>query len=234
MVMTGPDYLDWLNHELEPLRHQIVNSRFIKAWCAGEVSREGQLEIMKQYYCLARNVEENFALWAVTCPFDDIKAYFYEQLVEEHYHPLILLRFADEWGVDRQVMVEAQPTTEWGAVYYYYQYLATKHPVERVAAQNFASEGTVPLTHGPMAQAVLEHYGGTTESAYYEWFACHVEADGERHSPIARTVIEKYATTPDLQRKATFAAKHTLEMKIKSLESWYQKFVVGLRSTAIV
>src|SRR5262249_11748597 len=153
---------------------------------------------------------------------------------EEHYHPEILRKFADEWGVGRQVMIDAQPTTEWGAVYYYYQYLATKHPVERVAAQNFASEATVPRWFGPMGEGAIKHYGATKESAYYEWFAEHEEADSERHSPIAVKVIQKYAVTEELQKRATFAAKHTLEMEIKAVEGWYERFVVGLREKTAV
>jgi pyrroloquinoline quinone (PQQ) biosynthesis protein C len=234
MAMSGKEYVEWLDRELEPRRVALVSSPLVRAWCNGEVSRAGQLEIMKQFYCLARNVEENFALWAVTCPFDDVKQFFYEQLVEEHHHPEILLRFADEWGIDRQEMFDAQPTTEWGALYYYYQYLATKHPVERVAAQNFAAEGTVPRTHGPMGRAALKYYGATEDSAYYEWFAEHEEADAERHSPLARVVLEKYAVTDELQKKATFAAKHALELALKGMDSWYEKFVVGMRDEAPV
>ncbi len=44
----------------------------------------------------------------------------------------------------------------------------------------------------------------------------------------------KYATMEALQRRATFAAKHTLEMEFKALESWYDKFVVGMRAKAVV
>ncbi len=233
MALSGKEFLKQLDAELEPLREQLTTSRIVKAWCNGELSREQVFEVMKQIYCLARNAVENFALWAVTCPFDDVKEYFYEQLIEEHSHPAMLLRMAREWGYVERVMREAQPTPEWGAVYYYYQYLATKHPVERVAAQNFASEGTVPRWFAPMGHAAIKHYGAAKGSGLYDFFFVHIEVDAQVHAPIAVKVIEKYANDEDLQRRAAFAARHTLEMQIKGHASWYEEFVVKKRVTGV-
>ncbi len=230
MALTGKEFLKKLDADLEPLRVELVGSRIVKAWCDGELSREQVFEVMKQFYCLAQNAVENFALWAVACPFDDVKDYFYEQLVEEYTHPALLLRMAKEWGYGERAMRDAHPTPEWGACYYFYQYLATKHPVERVAAQNFASEGTVPRWFTPMGHAAIKHYGAEKGSGFYDFFFVHIEVDAEQHAPIAIKVIEKYAGgDEELQRRAAFAARHTLEMQIKGLESWYEEFVVKKR-----
>ena len=230
MALSGKEFLKKLDADLEPLREQLVGSRIVKAWCDGELSREQVFEVMKQFYCLAQNAVENFALWAVACPFEDVKDYFYEQLVEEYTHPAMLLRMAKEWGYGERSMREAHPTPEWGACYYFYQYLATKHPVERVAAQNFASEGTVPRWFTPMGHAAIKHYGAEKGSGFYDFFFVHIEVDAEQHAPIAIKVIEKYAGgDEELQRRAAFAARHTLEMQIKGLESWYEEFVVKKR-----
>jgi pyrroloquinoline quinone (PQQ) biosynthesis protein C len=222
MALSGPDFVKKLDADLEPYRVQLENSEFVKAWCTGTLTRNQVFEVMKQFYCYARNVEENFALWAVTCPFDDIKEYFYEQLVEEHYHPAFLLKFAKEWGRTEEEMKAAQPTLENGACYYHYQYLATKHPVERVAAQNFASEATVPRWFRPMGDAAVKHYGAKKGMGFYDWFFVHIEMDSEQHGPVAAKVLEKYAITDDLQKRADYVAKHQLEMIVKAHESFYR------------
>ena len=231
-ALSGPDFLKKLDTDLEPLRVELTSSKIVKAWCDGELSREQVFEVMKQIYCLAQNAVENFATWAVTCPFPEVKDYFYEQLIEEYTHPAMLLRMAREWGYDERVMHEAEPTPEWGGVYYFYQYLATKHPVERVAAQNFASEGTVPRWFAPMGHAAVKHYGAEKGSGFYDFFFVHIEVDAEQHAPIAKRVIEKYGGGDEaLQRRAAFAARHTLEMQIKGHQSWYDEFVVKKRIT---
>ena len=40
MSMSGADFVEWLDQELEPLRREIIASPYYDTWCSGKLSKE--------------------------------------------------------------------------------------------------------------------------------------------------------------------------------------------------
>jgi len=40
MPMSGEQFVEWLDKELEPLRQEITASPYYDAWCSGKLSKE--------------------------------------------------------------------------------------------------------------------------------------------------------------------------------------------------
>jgi hypothetical protein len=40
MAMSGEEFVEWLDQELEPLRREIIASPYYAAWCSGQLSKE--------------------------------------------------------------------------------------------------------------------------------------------------------------------------------------------------
>jgi hypothetical protein len=48
MPMTGEEFVEWLDRELEPLRREAAASPYFDIWCSGKLSKEQVFELMKQ------------------------------------------------------------------------------------------------------------------------------------------------------------------------------------------
>jgi hypothetical protein len=48
MPMSGEEFVEWLDRELEPLRREAASSLYFDAWCSGKLSKEQVFELMKQ------------------------------------------------------------------------------------------------------------------------------------------------------------------------------------------
>ena len=55
MPMSGEEFVEWLDRELEPLRREAASSLYFDAWCSGKLSKKQVFELMKQRYAYLRN-----------------------------------------------------------------------------------------------------------------------------------------------------------------------------------
>ena len=63
MAMSGEQFVEWLDRELEPLRREVSSSIYFEAWCSGKLSKEQVFELMKQRYAYLREIPHILAAW---------------------------------------------------------------------------------------------------------------------------------------------------------------------------
>jgi pyrroloquinoline quinone (PQQ) biosynthesis protein C len=217
--MESKEFVQNLDRELEPLRSEIVNSKYVQTLISGGYSMKQFIELMKQRYAFLRENPYILASWIQACPDREIRDIYIDYLHEETPHPEYLIGFAKEAGVDPQEFLDCQPIPELGAHTYYYYWLSKGHIVEIAAANNFGSEGVNKRYSKEYLEAVKKYYGGYPSLVKLQ--DEHHEEEGG-HSNIGRYVLEKYAVTEALQKKAAFAAKQVLKIKIRSLQALHE------------
>ena len=117
-------------------------------------------------------------------------------------------------------MYEAELIPEFTTPYFYY-WLSRGHIVEIAAANNFGNERTNERVAGRLHEAAVKYY---PYPSLLRLFREHSEEEGE-HANLGAYVLERYATTAELQRKATAAAKKSLQIKIIGWNALYERFV---------
>ena len=217
--MNSKEFIDSLDRELEPLREDLVNSKYVQHLISGGYNMKQFIELMKQRYAFIRENPYIIASWIQACPDRETRDMFIDYLHEETPHPEYLVGFAKEAGLDPQEFIDCQPIPELGAFSYYYYWLSRGHIVEIAAANNFASEGVNKRYSKQFLEAVKKYYGGYPSLVKLQ--DEHHEEEGG-HSNIGRYVLEKYAVTDELQKKAAFAAKQVLKIRIRALAALHE------------
>src|ERR671915_120692 len=141
MPISGEEFVEWLDRELEPLRREASASLYFEAWCGGKLSQEQVFELMKQRYAYLREIPHIIAAWIEHCPYVDVQQKYISYLHEEAPHPEYLVAFAQEMGRDPEEMRQAVLIPEFTTPYFYY-WLSRGHIVEVAAANNFGNERT--------------------------------------------------------------------------------------------
>ncbi len=72
-----------------------------------------------------------------------------------------------------------------------------------------------------MYEATVKYY---PYPSLIKFFEDHAEEEGD-HANLGVYVLTKYATTDELQQKATRAAKKSLQLKILGQNGLYERFV---------
>ena len=219
MEMSGKEFVEWLDRELEPLRQEAVASPYFDAWCSGKLSKDQVFELIKQQYAYLREIPSIIAAWIPRCPDPDLGLRYIDYLHEEAPHPEYLMEFARELGREEE-MRQAELIPEFTTPYFYY-WLSRGHIVEIAAANNFGNERTNTRTGKRMYEATVRHYPYPSLVKFYQE---HAEEEGD-HAMLGAYVLEHYATTDELQRKATLAAKKSLQLKIFGANAIYERFV---------
>ena len=220
MTMSSDEFVGWLDKELEPLRREASASPYFETWCSGRLTKDQLFDLMKQRYAYLRENPSIIAAWVQTCPDPDVRIRYINYLQEEAPHPEYLVDFAREIGRDPQEMYEAELIPEFTTPYYYY-WLSRGHIVEIAAANNFGNERTNTRTGKRMHDATVEHY---PYPSLIKFFQEHSEEEGG-HADLGAYVLRRYATTGELQKKATMAAKKSLQLKIIGTNAIYERFV---------
>jgi pimeloyl-ACP methyl ester carboxylesterase len=68
MPMSGGEFVEWLDRELEPLRQEITASPYYDAWCSGKLSKEQVFQIMSQWHAYLREISAILTAWVQRCP----------------------------------------------------------------------------------------------------------------------------------------------------------------------
>ena len=74
-----------------------------------------------------------------------------------------------------------------------------------------------------MYEATVRYY---PYPSLVKFFQEHAEEEGG-HANLGAYVLERFATTDELQRKATLAAKKSLQLKIFGTNAIYERFIGG-------
>jgi pyrroloquinoline quinone (PQQ) biosynthesis protein C len=141
---------------------------------------------------------------------------------EEAPHPEYLVEFAKEMGRDPKEMRQAVLIPEFTTPYFYY-WLSRGHIVEVAAANNFGNERTNTRRGRGMHEATVKYY---PYPSLIKFFEDHAEEEGD-HANLGVYVLKKYATTDELQYKATAAAKKSLQLKILGQNALCDRFITN-------
>ena len=104
MTMSGDQFVEWLDQELEPLRREIIASPYYDAWCSGKLSNEQVFQVMSQWYAYLRQIPSILSAWMQRCPDADLGLKYIDYTHEEAPHPEYLIEFAKEIGRDPEEM----------------------------------------------------------------------------------------------------------------------------------
>jgi len=224
MAMSGEQFVEWLDRELEPLRAETIRSPYYDAWCSGQLSKEQLFQIISQWYAYLREIPSILSAWVQRCPDPQLTLKYIDYMHEEAPHPEYLVDFAKELGRDPDEMRRTELIPEFTTPYFYY-WLSRRHIVEIAAANNFGNERTNTRTGNRMHEATLKYYPYPSLIRFY---GEHAEEEGD-HANLGAYVLKTYAVTDELQRKATSAAKKSLELKIIGTNALYERFVKNWR-----
>jgi pyrroloquinoline quinone (PQQ) biosynthesis protein C len=135
--------------------------------------------------------------------------------------------FAKEMGRDPEEMRRAELIPEFTTPYFYY-WLSRGHIVEVAAANNFGNERTNTRKGRGMYEATAKYY---PYPSLIKFFEDHAEEEGE-HANLGVYVLNTYATTEELQSKATQAAKKSLRLKILGQNALCERFIKNWQGAA--
>ena len=68
MAMSGDEFVEWLDRELEPLRREVIASPYYDGWCSGKLSKEQLFQIMGQWYAYLKHIPSILCSWIPTLP----------------------------------------------------------------------------------------------------------------------------------------------------------------------
>lgn len=220
MPMSGEQFVEWLDQELEPLRREIIASPYYDAWCSGKLNKDQVFQIMSQWYAYLRHIPSILCAWVQRCPDPDLALKYIAYTHEEAPHPEYLIDFAKEIGRDPEEMRQVELIPEFTTPYFYY-WLARGHIVEIAAANNFGNERTNTRAGNRMRDATVKYYPYPSLMKFYGEHA----AEEDEHANLGAYVLRNYAITDELQRKAAAAAKKSLQLKMIGTNGLYERFM---------
>ena len=83
MAMSGEQFMEWLDRELEPVRKEITASPYYDAWCSGKLSKEQVFQIMSQSYAYLREIPCILSAWVQRCPNAELGLKYIDYMHEE-------------------------------------------------------------------------------------------------------------------------------------------------------
>jgi 1,2-phenylacetyl-CoA epoxidase catalytic subunit len=194
--------------ELEAHVHErLASLDLIKEPEIGAVDRS---EIVRRLKIALKNeleASEIAAVWIPTTPEIDVKLALARQVGDEAKHYKLIEDHLLRMGTD---LAGFNPSAEgYGPMF---QLLAAfKTTVERIGAAQFTRE-SLALKKNEQFIEFCEAAGDRATAMLYRE---SIQPDEEWHVRLGRTVLEKYATTPELQAQARSAVEAVLDLAVK-------------------
>ena len=212
----------------------------------GKVSREALAEYVKNRYYFLVNINRKDAQIIANCPVPEARRMLMRKYLDEegqdivggklgaHYY--MWLKVSDALGVPREIMNSFRDVLP---VYKYtvdavFNFAKNQSWLEGVAA-TYATEGGMWRRYTPREEhreegllsegEALERYYGLPEDAL-EFYFVHSAANDE-HGDIGESILKKYCTTKELQRKALAAARFRWDNQEARHDIVYRYFVAG-------
>jgi rubrerythrin len=199
--MTAEECVRQLDDETREFLGRLAPDATLKPEVEGDLSVVNLLKI-----ALKNEIEatEIAARWLVTTDDVDVKLALARQVGDEAKHYRMI---ADRLGALGFAAITFDPLSKgYGPLF---QYLATlRTTVERVAAGQFTREA-IAIVKNRQFIAFCEHAGDRETAALYRDV---IEPDERHHHELGRTLLARFATTPEAQAAAADAARKTLEL----------------------
>jgi 1,2-phenylacetyl-CoA epoxidase catalytic subunit len=147
------------------------------------------------------------AVWIPTTPEIDVKLALARQVGDEAKHYRLIEEHLEKMGVD---LAGFNPAADgYGPMF---QLLAGfKTTVERIGAAQFTRESLALKKN----EQFIEFCDAAGDQATATLYRDHIQPDEQWHVHLGRTVLEKYATTPETRDQARRAVEAVLELAVK-------------------
>jgi len=225
--MANDTFAARLQKEIDPLQERLMNCSLNQAIFTGALPIPVLREYAKQAYLWKRYAQDLLPILIPKAP-DDVRRLLIKNLVSEEGlggeppHLQLLIDFGEEIGAKAEEFYSAEPILEVDALCNFYARIFYGGTiVEASAGFNFAFEGLLAKEYPKITAALKKHYHiGPKGLRFWD---IHIEADAE-HSGDGEKILNKYATTPELQAKARRAALVGLEHRYVAMEGIYRRF----------
>ena len=209
--------------------------RNLKAHPVLEKLRRGELSpaqvhgLLTQMYVHVREVTRWIAASFASCPYPEIRAMIFENLLEEQIgyyskttgHAELLAQTAMAAGVTRETLDAARPLPNTAALIDWCELMATRrHWLIGLEGLGIALETQAPETFGAIGRGLMEGYGLTEEGARF--FLLHISVD-EDHGDVNWRILQEHATSEALRQELKEAIFMTAERWWGLLDT-YQAF----------
>jgi pyrroloquinoline-quinone synthase len=218
-------------------RHSAVHP-WSEAWTSGKLNRQLLGEWVKQHFHYVSHFSEWLATVYANCPHWDVQHFLLENITEEEgfvgsadfqpvRHSDLLLDFAETCGMTRQEIVDAQKNgellPETLGLQSWCHRQSMRRFVEALSGLLIGLESQVPAIYSKTTPPLIEKYGFTEDEVTF--FSLHIVADQE-HGDRGYEIVEKYATTPELQATCVRLVKEAAMMRRLYLDGLQRKFLV--------
>lgn len=197
--MNSKDFVAGLMDEMEQIFSRLGDTDTL------ESESEGQVDVVTLLRLALKSeleASELAGLWMPTTPEVDAKMCLAQQCGDEMKHYGMISQRLAELGED---LAEFDPLSDGHSPLY--QYLrGLRTTVERIAAGPFASEAIATVRNAQFVKFCREVGDQETARLYDET----IQPEELHHHEFGRRVLEKYATTPELQELAAAAVRNTL------------------------
>jgi 1,2-phenylacetyl-CoA epoxidase catalytic subunit len=179
----------------------------LKEPAIGEVDRSEIVRRLKMALKNELEASEIAAVWIPTTPETEVKLALARQVGDEAKHYRLIEEHLAKMGVD---LTGFNPGAEgYGPMF---QLLAGfKTTVERIGAAQFTRESLALKKN----EQFIEFCEATGDDATAKLYRELIQPDEQWHVHLGRTVLEKYATTRDLQEQVRKAVEAVLDLAVK-------------------
>jgi pyrroloquinoline quinone (PQQ) biosynthesis protein C len=225
--MPNDTFAARLQKEIDPLQERLMNCSLNQAIFNGTLPVATLREYAKQAYLWKRYAQDLLPVLIPKAP-EDVRRLLIKNLVSEEGlggeppHLQLLIDFGEEVGAKPEDFYNAEPILEVDALCNFYARIFYGGSlVEASAGFNFAFEGLLAKEYPKIEAALKQHYHISPKGLRF--WDIHIEADAE-HSGDGVMILNKYATTPDIQAKARRVALVGLEHRYVAMEAIYRRF----------
>jgi 1,2-phenylacetyl-CoA epoxidase catalytic subunit len=197
--VNGKEFVAGLMEEMNQLFNRLGEIDTLEA------ESEGQVDVVTLLRLALKSeleASELAGLWMPTTPEVDAKMCLAQQCGDEMKHYGMISRRLSELGED---LTDFDPLADGHSPLY--QYLrGLRTTVERIAAGPFTSEAIATVRNAQFVNFCRSVGDEGTAYLYDEV----IQPEEQHHHELGRRVLEKYATTPELQELAAAAVRNTL------------------------
>ena len=197
--MDGKEFVAGLMEEMNGLFARLGETETLEA------ESEGQVDVVTLLRLALKSeleASELAGLWMPTTPEVDAKMCLALQCGDEMKHYGLISQRLAELGED---LTEFDPLSDGHSPLYQYQ-RGLRTTVERIAAGPFTSEAIATVRNAQFVNFCRSVGDEGTARLYNEI----IQPEEQHHHELGRRVLEKYASTPELQELAAAAVRNTL------------------------
>ena len=216
--------------EAAVLERHCANHPMTLKWADGKLSQNAMAGWAIEHYHWVSKMPKTMLYTCAQAPVGVAKILlenFNEENDPDRPHLDIVLRFAAANGADIDAIKRDRglPTTEsWVG---WLTRVAKEEPfIASVAALNIGTESQSPLLYGRVLPALRNSYHFKEDEIEHFWL--HVDADTE-HGGRAFDILEKYATTPELQEMAVHYARESAKMRWFYFDGIFLHYEMGYK-----